>query len=179
MEFSAGASAYIPMPWGCDRRRHVLAFHLGGGVGTTDRGERALFSLGGFPDFNPPACSTSSRGGGVGGGIALRGTSPTRASGSQFRMANVEYRFPVLQPQRGLSTFRSSSSSFWASVFADAGHAAFGRFDWENVAVGAGAEVFADLVVGFVVPLTVRAGYAHGFMDDGEDQFYALLGNAF
>jgi len=179
VEFSAGASAYIPMPWGYDRRRHVLAFHLGGGVGTTDRGERALFSLGGFPDFNPASLLDLLRGGGVGGGIALRGYKPDARVGSQFEMANVEYRFPVLQPQRGLSTFPLFVQQLWASVFADAGHAAFGRFDWENVAVGAGAEVFADLVVGFVVPLTVRAGYAHGFMDGGEDQFYALLGNAF
>jgi hypothetical protein len=29
------------------------------------------------------------------------------------------------------------------------------------------------------VPLTIRTGYAHGFMSDGDDQFYALLGNAF
>jgi len=179
VEFSAGASAYVPMPWGVDRRRHILALHLGGGVGTTDRGERGIFSLGGFPAFNPASLLDVLRGGGVGGGIALRGYKPDARVGSQFQIANVEYRFPILQAQRGLSTFPLFVQRLWGNVFADAGHAAFGTFDLERLAVGAGAEVLIDLVVGFVVPLTVRTGYAHGFMSDGDDQFYALLGNAF
>lgn len=36
-----------------------------------------------------------------------------------------------------------------------------------------------DLVLGYVVPITVRAGWAHGFMTDGSDQFYALFGSPF
>jgi hypothetical protein len=115
----------------------------------------------------------------VGGGIALRGYKPDARVGSQFQLANVEYRFPIVQTQRGLSTFPLFVQRLWGNVFADVGNASFGRFNVDNLAVGAGAEVLIDLVVGFVVPLTVRTGYAHGFMSDGDDQFYALLGNAF
>jgi hypothetical protein len=179
VEFSAGASAYVPMPWGHDRRRHVLALHLSGGIGTTDRGERALFALGGFPDFNPASLLDLLRGASLGGGIALRGYRTNSRIGSQFQMVNVEYRFPLHQTQRGLSTLPLFVQRFSGSVFADVGHATFGRFDVQKIAVGAGAELFADLVLGFVVPLTLRVGYAHGFMADGDDQLYAQLGNAF
>jgi hypothetical protein len=98
---------------------------------------------------------------------------------SQFELLNVEYRFPVLHALRGLSTFPVFLQRVWADVFCDVGHAGFGRFNFDNVAVGAGAEAMFDLVVGYVVPISVRAGWGHGFMADGDDQFYALLGSPF
>ncbi len=179
VDASAGVSAYIPMPWGVDRRRHILALHVGAGVGTTDLGERGIFALGGFPAFNSASLLDALRTGAMAGGIALRGYEPAARVGSQFELFNVEYRFPIVQAQRGLSTLPVFVQRVWGDVFCDVGHAAFGRFNVDNVAVGAGAEAMIDLVLGYVVPITVRAGWAHGFMTDGSDQFYALLGSPF
>jgi hypothetical protein len=179
IDASAGVSAYIPMPWGVDRRRHILALHFGAGVGASDLGERGLFALGGFPAFNSASLLDALRSGAVAGGIALRGYEPAARVGSQFELFNVEYRFPIVQAQRGLSTLPVFVQRVWGDVFCDVGHAAFGRFDVDNVAVGAGAEAMFDLVLGYVVPITVRAGWAHGFMTDGSDQFYALFGSPF
>lgn len=179
LDASAGVAVYVPMPWGVDRRRHILALHAGAGVGTTDYGERGIFALGGFPTFNSASLLDALRTGAMAGGIALRGYAPNARVGSQFELLNVEYRFPVLQALRGLSTFPLFLQRVWADVFCDVGHAAFGRFDFENVAVGAGAEAMFDLVVGYVVPISVRMGWGHGFMAGGDDQFYALLGSPF
>lgn len=179
IEASAGAAVYIPMPWAFDRRRHILALHLGLGIGTTDRGERGIYALGGFPAFNSASLLDTLRTGAATGGIALRGYDPAARVGSEFALFNAEYRLPIFQAQRGLSTFPLFFQRVWGDVFADVGYAGFGRFDPTRIAVGAGAELMFDLIVGFFVPLTVRAGWAHGFMEDGDDQFYALLGNAF
>ncbi len=179
IEASAGFNAYVPMPWGVDRRRHILAFHLGAGIGTTDRGERGLFALGGFPDFNTASLLDALRSGAVAGGVALRGYAPFSRVGSQFALANAEYRFPIWQTQRGLSTLPLFVQRVWGDVFCDVGHAAFGRFDPDNVAVGTGAEALVDFVIGYFIPISLRAGWARGWMAGGSDQFYALLGAPF
>lgn len=179
VEASAGASAYIPMPWGMNRRRHVLALHLGAGVAVTDAGERGVFALGGFPAFNPLSLLDTLRTGAQSGGIALRGYPQFARVGSQYELLNVEYRFPVVQVQRGASTFPFFIQRVSGDVFVDVGYAGFGRFNPDLIAVGAGLEALIDIVVGYVVPLSVRVGYGKGFMEGGTDQVYSLLGSFF
>ena len=59
------------------------------------------------------------------------------------------------------------------------GQAAFGRFNPDRIAVGAGAEVYVDAIIGYVVPFTLRVGWAYGFMEGGDHQLYWLLGSPF
>ena len=42
-----------------------------------------------------------------------------------------------------------------------------------------GAELFLDFTLFYVIGLTLRVGYAHGFMEGGTDQVYANLGRPF
>lgn len=92
---------------------------------------------------------------------------------------NLEYRFPIAQIRRGVSTLPVFVQRIYGDVFADTSHAAFGRFNPDLIAVGAGAELFVDLLVGFFIPFTVRVDYAHGFMRNGEDQVYGILSSPF
>lgn len=179
IEATAAFTGYLPMPWGVDRQRHVLAVSAAGGVATGDRAERGAFVLGGWPPFSAENFLEALRSGAQFGSVALRGYSPRARVGSQYQLLNVEYRFPITQVRRGVSTFPLFIQRIYGDVFADVGHAGFGRFNLDRVAVGAGAELFVDILVGFFIPFTVRVGYAHGFMADGEDQFYGVLSSPF
>lgn len=179
VEATAGFTGYIPMPWGANRQRHVLAVNVSGGVATGDRAERGAFALGGWPSFSAESFLEAIRTGAQFGGVALRGYPPRARGGSQYQLMNLEYRFPIAQVQRGVSTIPIFVQRIYGGVFADAGHATFGRFNPDLIAVGAGAEVFVDLLLGFFIPFTVRVGYAHGFMRNGEDQFYGILSSPF
>ena len=156
-----------------------LGVNLAGGIGTTDRGERGLFALGGFPSFTPAQFLDAIRLGYQGGAVALRGYAPQSRAGSQYQLANVEYRFPVVQVQRASGTIPLFLQRISGDVFCDAGYAGYGVFQPSRVAVGAGAELLIDVVVGFILPFTLRTGYAHGFMEDGSDQVYGLLSSPF
>lgn len=179
IEATAGFTGFIPMPWGVDRQRHILAVNVAGGLATGDRAERGAFALGGWPSFSADSFLEALRTGAQFGGVALRGYPPRSRGGSQYQLLNVEYRFPIAQIRRGVSTLPIFVQRVYGDVFVDAGHATFGRFNPDLIAVGAGAEVFVDLLLGFFIPFTVRVGYAHGFMRDGEDQVYGLLSSPF
>lgn len=179
VEASAAVSGYVPMPWGRDRRRHILALHLGAGIGANDRGERGVFAVGGFPLFSAQNWLDAFRYGVQAGGVALRGYPPFVRVGSQFQIANAEYRFPVWQTQRGVSTLPVFLQRVSGDVFVDAGNANFGRFDPDALLVGAGAELLIDIVAGYFIPFTARVGYARGFMAGGDDQVYGLLSSPF
>jgi hypothetical protein len=179
IEVTGGFSGYIPMPWGNDRQRHVLAINAAGGLATGDRAERGAFVLGGWPPFSAENFLEAFRTGAQFGSVALRGYSPRARGGSQYQLVNVEYRFPIAQVRRGVSTIPLFVQRVYGDVFVDAGHATFGRFNPDLIAVGAGAELFVDLLVGFFIPFTVRVGYAHGFMRDGDDQVYGVLSSPF
>ena len=179
IEASAAIAGYIPMPWSTQRRRHVLALHFGAGLGTNDIHERGIFAIGGFPPFSAQSWLDSFRYGVQAGGVALRGYPPYVRGGSQFELLNAEYRFPIWQTQRGPSTLPVFVQRLSGDVFMDAGNASWGRFDPSAVLVGAGAEVLADVVLGYVVPFTLRFGYARGFMTDGANQVYGLFSSPF
>lgn len=179
IEASAAVSGYIPMPWGQNRRRHILALHAGAGIGANDRSERGVFAIGGFPNFSAQNWLDAFRYGVQAGGVALRGYPPFFRGGSQFQMLNAEYRFPIWQTQRGFSTLPLFFQRVSGDVFVDAGNANFGRFNPDNIVVGAGVEVLIDLVAAYFLPFTARIGYARGFMEGGDDQVYGLFSTPF
>ena len=50
---------------------------------------------------------------------------------------------------------------------------------WDDVKVGAGAEVFVQASLGWYLEFSLRIGYAYGFMDPGGHDFYVVLGRPF
>jgi hypothetical protein len=111
----------------------------------------------------------------------LRGYPSFAFSGPQYHLFNAEYRFPILNLDRGLSTLPLFLQRFSGNVFADYG-GAFYDLDpdrWhEQFHLGVGAELWIDFTFGYVVPANLRVGHARGVADSAAaagGQTYAVL----
>jgi hypothetical protein len=90
----------------------------------------------------------------------LRGFEPDALVGTRAAVANVDYRFRLFTPQRGIGTVPLFFRTIHAAVFADAGDAWDDQFRLADVRTSAGAELSIDSVVGYSLPLTVATGVA-------------------
>lgn len=161
--FAYSARKYFPMPWA---RHHTLALSGAGAISTGDHPRRGLFHTGGFVETPIIDQYTS---GIFQSGFVLRGYEPVAFIGSQYHLYNLEYRFPIINVDRGLSTLPAFLGPISATVFADYG-GAFDTFDHtklrEQFHLGIGAELWAELTFGYFLTTTLRLGYAHGIADD-------------
>ncbi|MCK5798186.1 MAG: PD40 domain-containing protein, partial [Deltaproteobacteria bacterium] len=168
-----GWTEYIELPWLHD---HVLALRYGGGVARGDFKRRGFFFVGGFPEQDLIDAVINQL---PIGGAFLRGYSPGTFYGDQYHLLNVEYRMPLYDIERGLSSLPLYFNHIHAAVFADVGHAFFGPLAFDALKVGVGGEVLVEFVLGYFVPLTLRVGFARGVMAEGSNEFFALLGRRF
>lgn len=169
----------IPVPLADN---HVLALRYSGGQAAGDRGGFGRFRVGGFPDasvFDDP--SRLLREGRLTNqsGIALRGFRQSHRSGRQVHLLQVEYRLPLLDIDWGVSTLPFYVRRIYASVFADTGNAFSGRIDLGNFALGTGCELFTQFEIAYRINATLRLGFARGWTDEGQNQFYLNLGTPF
>lgn len=164
---------YLPMPWG---ESHVVALHYAGGIADGDPGYRDTFSVGGFPDVSIVDGLLSNV---ILGGAALRGYPAYDRGGTQYHLAQIEYRFPIWRVNAGILTLPVYLNRIHAAVYADAGDAFSGALDFERLRVGVGGHVMIDFTLGYVLPFTLRVGYARGLMEGGIDQIYGHLGVPF
>jgi hypothetical protein len=164
---------YIDIPWFDD---HVLALRYGGGIARGDFKRRGFFFVGGFPEQDLISAIIEQL---PLGGVYLRGYPPGTFYGDQFHLLNVEYRLPLWQLERGLSSLPLYFNFIHLATFMDVGHAFFGDFDLKQLKVGVGGELLLEFVIGYFVPLTLRLGYARGLMSEGGNEFFALIGRRF
>ncbi len=173
---SGSVSGYLLNPLA---QHHVLALALSGGssAGRASRG----FLAGGFS--SQPALevyTTDIRR----NPFVLRGFEAGQFGGAHFVLLNAEYRFPILYVDRGVSTLPVFLQTLSGAVFSDYG-GAFDRVDREHpnrvLHLGAGAELWLQLVLGYQVSATLRFGAARGFGADapGSWQTYFAAANAF
>jgi hypothetical protein len=169
IEFRYRWTEYIPMPW---RHHHVLALSLGGGISVGELRSESFF-IGGYPEQDLFQALLNMQ---HMGGHSLRGYPPGVIGGMQYHLLNVEYRLPIWDVEVGAYTLPLFLSHIWLAAFCDVGGAFDDTFDVRNLLVGAGGELLVRIVIGYVLPLTFRIGYAHGFMEGGDDQLFAILG---
>ena len=169
---TANATAYYPMPW---LRHHVLALHGGGGLAVGDYPGRSAFYVGGFVDV--PFTDTIQKQV-IQGGFVLRGYDPVVVFGSQYVLGNAEYRFPVLNIDRGLSTLPIFINRITGNVFFDYG-SAFDDVRVSKFKSGTGAEAWFDLILGYNFSVTMRLGYGRGLASEGKNQVYFLAVSPF
>jgi outer membrane protein assembly factor BamA len=154
------------------RADDAIAAHVAGGITIGRPTFRRSFALGGFADgalFDVVGTNHS----------VLRGYPDNAFIGRRFVDANLEYRFALAHPQRGLRLAPVFVRHVHATVFADAGEAWSDAFRWGDLESSAGVALGADLTLSHVFPLTMVAGVARGFGDKGETRAYVRAGLAF
>jgi outer membrane protein assembly factor BamA len=133
-----------------------------------DRGGRGPFYIGGFIDL--PVVNVV-RNYLIQGGIALRGYPVIAEVGSYYALLDAEYRFPIVNVDRGPSTLPIFLNRVSGAAFVDYG-SAFDDARTAEFKTGVGAELWFDLTLGYVVGFTFRAGYAKGLASGGIDKTY-------
>ena len=155
---TADVRAYVS---GVGGRHHVIAARLAGGASTGNPTVGRAFLLGGATsnpsvvDFGSSAMSL------------LRGFPASSFAGTHVALINVEYRWPLVRPERGVGTWPFFLHTLHAAVVADAGHAWTAAFDADAIKTSYGAELSANLVAGFYFPFTATAGVARGHDGSG------------
>lgn len=112
----------------------------------------------------------------------LRGFDPEDVLGTRALVANLDVRFPIARPQRGIGSWPLFLHSIHGAAFVDAGHAWDTSFRAADIRSSVGAELSADLVVLHFVRLTVAGGTAwtrDPSADRGGAAFFARVGYAF
>jgi Omp85 superfamily domain/WD40-like Beta Propeller Repeat len=164
---------YVPMPW---LRHHVLALHVGGGSsGGTEAGLGAFY-VGGFVDY--PIIDTLRNYLVQRGWLALRGYPVAIEIGTYYALGNAEYRFPIVNIDRGPSTLPFFLHRISGAAFADYG-SAFNAPEAAEFKTGVGAELWFELSVAYALTFTFRAGYARGLASGGIDKTYFAAVAAF
>ena len=143
-------------------------FEVGGASGDTDH-VTGLSLISGSPLFFP-----------------VRGYDPSSRYGSRAWSASAEYRFPLLSVHRGLGAWPLYMDRVTGAFFADVGNAwgpdvgPHGFLNARRDAIASvGAEMTADLLAGWIVPVRVRVGGAYPLVAGSGTQVYVRLGLSF
>ena len=168
-----GTGLYLKNPL---MRRHINAFQLNYGLSGGELYKRRLFYLGSVPsrDLILDLIDDVRV-----GGTHLRGFSPYSISGERYILLNYEYRFPILDIDRGFELLPIFFNRMYAAIFIDAGNAYDDRYLPQNLLLGAGMELRSDFRFGFYIPATLRIGYAQGLNGDSKTQLYWVFGFQF
>ncbi len=158
-------TAYYLMPW---LRHHSLAVHAGAGTSGGQFPGRGAFYVGSFVDL--PLIDTV-RNVLIQGGVTLRGYPPVIEAGRSYTLGNLEYRFPIVNVDRGPSTLPLYLNRITGTVFFDYG-SAFDVFSEARFKSGTGAELWFDTTLGYIAAFTFRIGYARGLASGGIDKTY-------
>jgi hypothetical protein len=153
------------MPW---LRHHNLALHAGAGTSGGNYPGAGAFYVGGYVDL--PVID-SVRNTLIQGGVVLRGYPVVAEAGRSYALFNAEYRFPIVDLERGLSTLPFFLNRITGNAFVDYG-SAFNDAYTAKFMTGVGGELWFDFTVGYVAQFTFRLGYARGLASAGIDKPY-------
>jgi hypothetical protein len=165
-------AAYLKMPW---LQHHVLALHASGGVSGGGYLGQQLFYVGGFVDEPLVSSVLNSI---VQGGFALRGYPVLAEEGNNYALFNAEYRFPILNIDRGLSTLPVFMNRISGAAFVDYG-SAFNDAYTAEFKTGTGAELWFEFTLGYTLDFLFRAGFARGWASEGLDKLYFVAASPF
>lgn len=154
-------------------RRNVNAFHLSYGISGGEIYKRRLFYTGGVParDLILDLLDDLRV-----GGTHLRGYQPYSIAGERYLLINYEYRFPLIDVDRGYELLPIFLRRFYGALFFDAGNAFDGAYLPHTLLCGTGIELRSEFLFGFYVPATLRLGYAQGLAGRSQTQIYWVLG---
>jgi Tol biopolymer transport system component len=158
------------------RGHHVVALRAAGGASLGDERMGRTFLLGGagpntsILDFGRDALSL------------LRAFPSQSFAGTRAAVVNVEYRWPIARPQRGVGVWPLLIHTVHGAAVADAGHVWSSRFRAGDVKTSIGMELSLNVLLGYSFPLTLTVGAAWG-RDGAERQdaraAYVRIGRSF
>lgn len=168
-------TGYLENPW---LERHVLAANVFAGYGESNYRRRRLFGIGGLPTSDLLLDIVNFN---FGASQGLRGFPTTPFAGDALLEGHLEYRFPLVDLDRGLYTLPIFLRSFHLAPFLDAAAIADEPADWwDNQHYSVGLEARLGLLIAYGIPTTLRAGYGHGLGRDSDEQsFFLVLGGYF
>lgn len=152
---------------------HALAALVSGGVGLGEPFRRSSFSVGGFADRDLTRDLLDGR---ASGGGFLRGYPRAALRGDAYMLGTLEYRLPLLELEHGIETLPLFVERVHAAAFSDLGAAFSGAPDATALRASLGAELRAELMLGYYGSFQVRLGYARGVNVGGVDQPYLIMG---
>ncbi|MEL6544289.1 MAG: hypothetical protein AAFQ82_06660, partial [Myxococcota bacterium] len=176
ISFTANGAAFFENPW---LNRHVLALEVFAGYGFSNYERRRLFSVSGLPATDLVLNILNLN---FGAGSALRGFPLTPIVGDVIGEGHVEYRFPIFDVQEGIDTLPIYFGNVSAAPFVDAAVVADdldGLNDRGNRFASIGAELRLDIVIGYAIGTTLRAGYGLAVAGEDSQAAYLVFGGAF
>jgi hypothetical protein len=174
-QLSTALSRYFRIP---GTMHHALAFRGSFGIARGDLSRRHLYFLGGFQQGDPIRAVITPASAPV---RVLRGFRNDSFHGEEFALGTAEYRFPIWTVEAGAWTLPFFLRRFHGALYTDVGDAwTAGRGDFKLHA-GAGAELRAEVVLGYILPADVRFGCARGLENSSAAivDCYAALGGVF
>jgi len=176
--FSGELATYFSLPW---LRHHVLALGLSGGAAAGNYARLDYYYTGGFVDSS---AFEAYRTGVQQSGFVLRGYEPGQFKGTNYNLLNVEYRFPLLYVDRGLSTLPGFLRTLSGVAFLDWG-GAYNQLDLqkplEAFHVGVGGELWIQFSFVYADDSMLRLGFARGLDSEAPDglQTYFVAASMF
>jgi len=160
--FGYSAADYIPLPWA---RHHTLALHASAAIQTGNYPYRGAFANGGFGES--PLARTLTLGT-YQSPFVLRGYPVAAFFGAQYHLYNAEYRFPIMNLDRGFSTLPLFFQRITGAFFADYGGAFYDLdpHNWtDQFHLGIGGEIWIECTIGYFLNPNIRIGHARGIGD--------------
>lgn len=149
---------YLALP----RRHHVLQARVFAGVSTGKAPAQGAYQLGG-DNAGDVTHTLDDR------TVHLRGYPANAFHGEDAVLASLEYRFPVLNIERGPGSAPFFLRRLHGAIFFEAGNAwDEGKLELAELKKSIGAEARLDLTFSYYIPLTLRAGLAFGMDEKGE-----------
>lgn len=112
--------------------------------------------------------------------LVVRGYPPAVLSGNKYIVSSGQWRFPLLDIDRGFSTTPVYIRQLKGRLFMDAGSAYTGYLSDAEPLLGAGGEVLLTALFGYYLTGTLRLGYARGLTgEDAIHDVYLLYGGGF
>jgi len=148
---------YVPLPLPAQ----VFSARFTGATTTRD----LLLSAGGAPNAVEDAFDRD---------FAMRGYTERALVGDRLARETLSWRFPLALPEWAPGTLPVFVEKLHGNLFTEGAQVRTGTDRWKHL-TGVGVEVGTDLVAGYLIPLTVRVGFAFGTGERGEAQTYVRV----
>ena len=157
--------------------RHALAITMLGGAISSNFRTQLSYSMGGNGNQNVLQSIVFQ---GPSSSLVVRGYPQGIQRGTRYFLNSAEYRFPILDLERGFSTVPFYLRQLKGRAFVDTGTAFNGYLADADLLVGVGGELVLTTLLGYYLGGTLRAGYARGLTgEQGGNDFYILYGGGF